>query len=510
MGNGNHTESNESVDSLSDMEEISKHDSISHPSDDSVSDDLFQEALAEESPKPEMNPETSSFTTSDNVNDAFSQLVNNSNANGPIGVDESGVMSQLKSDDSLSDNDVTVDSIDTQDTSSFELEEPQANLDSSNSDNDDLNDAMSFLTPQPHNEQSQNADLNADNSNDIELADAEVEQVELATEYKPPFYLKGWFFIAIGITIVSLIVFGIYSFIADYKSNSAPPTYQTTSVAQPTQAQSAQTTTTSDQVDEPTITNFSNGSNADQNVDQIFNGLSTQRVEDTNDYTDIDPITQRTITGLESKILQYESDLKISNKKVESLTGEVRALKEQRKSMQTELSQAKQKYTELLQQKEWLEEDLDKSKKEIRTLKDRNNELLIDLEAEKRITAREKEARISAEKRYVDLVNSRSEELKNLNKTVEQLRGDFRVAFDEKNSKEAEKLLSQLQFISINPSTMVGKYIKIRNGRPIGKPLTLEAGETLLGRGVIEKVDAYGCLIFTDGKQYEPLNGYCP
>ncbi|MCC4819992.1 hypothetical protein LMH81_26115, partial [Vibrio lentus] len=152
----------------------------------------------------------------------------------------------------------------------------------------------------------------------------------------------------------------------------------------------------------------------------------------------------------------------------------------------------------------------DKSKKEITTLKDRNNELLIDLEAEKRITAREREARISAEKRYVDLVNSRSEELKALNATVEQLRGDFRVAFDEKNSREAEKLLSQLQFININKTTMVGTYIKVRNGKPVGQPLTLEAGETVIGRGVIEKVDAYGCLTFTDGKQYQPLNGYCP
>lgn len=510
MGNGNHTESNESVDSLSDMEEISKHDSISHPSDDSVRDDLFQEALAEEAQKSEVNSETSNFANNDNVHDAFSQLVNNSNANGPIGVDESGVMSQLKSDDSISGNDVPVNSIDTQDTSSFELEEPQTNLDSSNSENEDLNDAMSFLTPQPQNEPNQDAELSINDSKDIELADSKEEKVEIPTAYKAPFYLQGWFFIAIGITIVFVIGFGVYSFIADYKSKSSPPSYQANSAAQTTQVQNTPTPKISEKDNAPTVIEHSTGINVDQNVDQLFNGLSTERVQDTNDYTDIDPITQRTITGLESEISQYEIDLKISNQKVDSLISEVRVLKEQRNSIQTELSQAKQKYAELLQQKEWLEEDLEKSKQEIITLKDRNNELLIDLEAEKRITEREKEARISAEKRYVDLVNSRSEELKNLNTTVDKLRGEFRVAFDEKNSRDAEKLLSQLQFISINPSTMVGKYVKIRNGKPTGKPLTLEAGETLLGRGVIEKVDAYGCLIFTDGKQYEPLNGYCP
>ncbi|MEZ9701012.1 hypothetical protein AB4455_03575 [Vibrio sp. 10N.261.46.E12] len=486
------------------MEEISKHDSISHPSDDSVSDDLFQEALAEESPEPEENIETPNFINNDHVNDAFSQLVNNSNANGPVGVDDNGLMSQLKPEDSLSGSDEELYSVDTQEEASFDLEDTPKDLETNNPDDSDLNDAMSFLTPQMQ------ESANTDAIKEDESADSIEENVEIPNEYKPPFYLQGWFFIAIGITIVLALVFGVYSFIADYKSKSAQPPHQSNQVAQTVQTQNTQTKTSIEQSGTPEIVEVSSSIKSDQNVDQLFNGLSTERVQDTNDYTDIDPITQRTITSLESTILQHESDLKVSTQKVESLTNEVRVLKEQRISIQTELSQAKQKHTELQQQKVWLEEDLDKSKKEITTLKDRNNELLIDLEAEKRITAREREARISAEKRYVDLVNSRSEELKALNATVEQLRGDFRVAFDEKNSREAEKLLSQLQFININKTTMVGTYIKVRNGKPVGQPLTLEAGETVIGRGVIEKVDAYGCLTFTDGKQYQPLNGYCP
>ena len=509
MRNGIHTESNESVDSLSDMEEISKHDSISHPSSDSVSDDLFQEALAEESPEPEENIETPNFINYDNVNDAFSQLVNNSNANGPVGVDDNGLMSKLKSEDSLSGSDEEPYSVDTQEEASFDLEDTQKDLESNNPDDSDLNDALSFLTPQM--QESANTDaIKEDESKEDESAESIEENVEISNEYKPPFYLQGWFFIVIGITIVLAIVFGVYSIIADYKSKSAQLPHQSNQVEQNVQTQNAQAKTSFEQSGTPEIIDVSSGIKSDQNVDQLFNGLSTERVQDTNDYTDIDPITQRTITSLESTILQHESDLKVSTQKVESLTNEVRVLKEQRISIQTELSQAKQKHTELQQQTVWLEEDLDKSKKEITTLKDRSNELLIDLEAEKRITAREREARISAEKRYVDLVNSRSEELKALNATVEQLRGDFRVAFDEKSSREAEKLLSQLQFININKTTMVGTYVKVRNGKPVGQPLTLEAGETVIGRGAIETVDAYGCLTFTDGKQYQPLNGYCP
>ncbi|MCC4820674.1 hypothetical protein LMH81_29590, partial [Vibrio lentus] len=88
------------------------------------------------------------FINNDHVNDAFSQLVNNSNANGPVGVDDNGLMSQLKPEDSLSGSDEELYSVDTQEEASFDLEDTPKDLETNNPDDSDLNDAMSFLTPQ--------------------------------------------------------------------------------------------------------------------------------------------------------------------------------------------------------------------------------------------------------------------------------------------------------------------------------------------------------------------------
>lgn len=318
------------------------------------------------------------------------------------------------------------------------------------------------------------------------------EQKGNTEKVKHPWYLNTFIILGGVFGFLALIGMGLYlAFSASSNSTSTTPIVK----QEPVQATNIEALPATDGSG---ITN-----------DKLFNGLDATTKQSAVDYTDSDPITKQTIASLELKLKSAQKQVATATRQVGALQSEKNVLEREKASLTELRSKAMQKLSAAQSDIKFLNDELTQKKSDIQVLTEKNNELIIAVASEKRLLSSEKEARLTAEKRYVALVASRSQELIDMTEAVDNLSARVESTFAEKNQREAEQMLSQLQLVMVDPATSVGKFLVMRNGKPI-KDITLESGETLVGRGMVESVDDYGCITFTDGHQYEPLNGYCP
>lgn len=242
-------------------------------------------------------------------------------------------------------------------------------------------------------------------------------------------------------------------------------------------------------------------------TDQIFNGVDIIHAANNADYTNIDPITKNLIDGLKNSLIEAKSV--ISSKEL-TITQHLVTIS----GYEEKIAEVTQQNQNISAQNEQLMKSLKKEGEKVAALNkeliSKNEEihsLQIDLQTEKRLTQREKQGRVLAEKRYASLQKEQSQEFLGMQKAIESLGLQFNDVMKEKEQKEATRLLSQLTYIDVQEG--VGRFVVMKNGKA-SKPITLKAGETLIGRGVVKHVDDYGCVIFEDGGYYQPINGYCP
>lgn len=341
-----------------------------------------------------------------------------------------------------------------------------------------------------------NEQANHEQANDV--------QTEPTTATGIPWFLNPIVFISGFVGILILIIIGVYfsfSSSSSPKRVASPYTNQTATLGgSPNVTKLNTTPSSSSTLDLPGNEN---------SMDQLFNGVDSEVKIDNTDYTNQDPITRDTIAKYKTELNQVNNDLDVAQKAYASEQQVTRTLSQDLDAAQKRSSELRKDISDLESKLRWEQEDKKKAQEDLKIALENLDKMRVDLASEKRLTEREKQARLDAEKRYVDLVNSRSDEFLAMTRSMEKLRNEFTQTFAEKNQREAKATLSQLRFISVDPITGVGNYIKMKDGKAI-EPLTLEKGETLIGRGVVSKVDSYGCVVFDDGGSYEPINGYCP
>lgn len=242
-------------------------------------------------------------------------------------------------------------------------------------------------------------------------------------------------------------------------------------------------------------------------TDQMFNGVDIIHVVNDADYTNIDPITKSMIDRLKGALIEskaqvsaHEVTIQQHLSTIENYETQTQELKRHVEKLSSEKQAITQKWQNSESMRVALNNELSEKNETIRNLR-------IEIETEKRLTDREKQGRILAEKRYTELQTAQSQEFLGMQTAISQLGARFDDVMKEKKTQEAKKLLAQLTYLDILDG--VGRFVVMKNGKPI-KEITLSKGEPLVGRGVVSSVDRYGCITFEDGKQYQPLNGYCP
>lgn len=510
------------------MDAISRQDAISHP-DEALEDALFSEVVQQETSSINEGNEPTAFTPDIGSADAFQQLLNTVEPTS-MGNDSESVFNTesttvaSEEEQSLEQIDVTlvqplkVNDVDgEQDTSRIEAntesikpaEDEQSFLVEENTSSDieeDLHVAMESLTVA--------SSLVGERESEQSVQEIQQEQEPVVPEdtikennaesakapRKTPFYLRPLFIVGIIVSILSLLALGVVYVINDYQKGTVA-----TQASSSSEHQSQSTP-----IAEPGLLEGEEGEPSQEilNPNKLFNGIDTPG-DSNQEYTDIDPITQKTITKLESQISQLKSDLATEKSLREADQSKIRQLTIAQEDWQAKASALNAQITDLNRENGWLKEDATKSKQQISALNEIKSKLEVDLRTEQRISASEKESRLLAEKRYAELVNSRSTELEAMREEMASLRSTFVSTFSEKKSRDAKSMLAKLHFVNLDFDSKTGHFIKMENGKPTGK-LTLSAGETLIGRGVVKNVDDYGCITFTDNETYQPLNGYCP
>lgn len=328
-----------------------------------------------------------------------------------------------------------------------------------------------------------------------------------------PFWLSIKFLVCVALVTFLGIVGMIYQVFSDLDAtpstsvtNGQTVNSATTNVPQP----STISGNVKPPVSGPRISESESNSHPNTaSIDVLWNGVDVNTQKDQADYTDSDPITRERIATLQNQ-------LNVAKEKLEK-ANELNAMKE------SELQRTAKRLDETLQTVIKKNADLEALKKkwdqEIETVRQLNkrvadgqnqvSSLQSDLMTEKKLTLREKEAKELAEQRYSELLASQSKEFIELKNSVSNLEGRFDDVLSERQLQEAKKYLSQLSLISVDTESGVGKFAVIRNGQAL-KPITLKSGEELKGRGIVSRIDPYGCITFEDGQSYEPLNGYCP
>lgn len=75
--------------------------------------------------------------------------------------------------------------------------------------------------------------------------------------------------------------------------------------------------------------------------------------------------------------------------------------------------------------------------------------------------------------------------------------------------KAPRKPLAELRFIGTDYKNKQVIYEVYRSGAKDKEPIRLSKDETLFGRGKIANIDDYGCITFTNGKNYQAMNAKC-
>ncbi|NCO45425.1 MAG: hypothetical protein GW890_02900 [Vibrio sp.] len=334
--------------------------------------------------------------------------------------------------------------------------------------------------------------------------DVQTEPTSATDSPSIPWFLNPIAFISGFVGLLILIIIGVYfSFLSSSSPKKVASSYSNQTATLGGRRNITKQSTT------PSSSSTLDLPGNESSIDQLFNGVDSEVKIDNTDYTDQDPITRDTIAKYKTELNQVNNDLDVAQKAYASEQQVTRTLSQDLDAAQKRSSELRKDISDLESKLRWEQEDKKKAQEDLKIALENLDKMRVDLASEKRLTEREKQARLDAEKRYVDLVNSRSDEFLAMTRSMEKLRNEFTQTFAEKNQREAKATLSQLRFISVDPITGVGNYIKMKDGKAI-EPLTLEKGETLIGRGVVSKVDSYGCVVFDDGGSYEPINGYCP
>ncbi|MEZ8241002.1 MULTISPECIES: hypothetical protein [Vibrio] len=519
MTAGTHNESHENINALSEMESISEDSSGMQDSNSATEDALLNEIYAQEQQEAlnslhESNSESQIGTN--NEFDALSLAMSHSQSNSKMSDDTHNLMTEVKPEQTEVDS-----TFDISDTFHAESDQEKVNV-------DDAESAMAMFgqpSQESNHTQTENVELDKGfeapeafssdqamemlqsqltfetpsqdvEAESIEEVDSEQDNMVEEESYKAPIYLRKWFILIIMLSIISVMILGvIYSFMSASEG----------AIKSPQQA-NAQPFNQSLVREQPSLEGGTDLTKS--GVDQLFNGLAVGETLEDRDYTDSDPITRKTILTLENENLQLKSDLSVTKESLQQSQKDYRQVLSDKELTISKLSKANDEIEKLKLDIKWLNKDITSKVTKISNLTSINTQLSIDVEAEKRISKREKEARLVAENRYVELVNSRSKELMDINQSLGQLQTEFKNVIDEKNSRDAHKKLRHLLFVNV--SNGVGKFFKVKDGEPYGELLTLQTGENLIGRGEVLAVDPYGCIRFKDGKQYQPVNGFCP
>ncbi|MFM2668686.1 hypothetical protein AAFX24_28485 [Vibrio mediterranei] len=240
---------------------------------------------------------------------------------------------------------------------------------------------------------------------------------------------------------------------------------------------------------------------------QLFNGIGVEVSAVDADLANAAPLLKEYITRLEGSLQTAKSELTQAEARR-------KALNEQLISQQ---NTSKQLRAELLATNETLEDrtrELEARNTEIQTLNDSLNANGAALVKERnevtRVTKQlrsEKVARQAAEKRYTELANTRNDDLTKIQQQLVELQKSVSKS-NQRAARPASKP-SNLRYIDTNESDGLALFGVLRNGVAV-KKISLSKGEYLIGRGVVEEVDDYGCIILEGGKIYEPVGAFCP
>ncbi|GIB00300.1 hypothetical protein [Vibrio cholerae] len=236
--------------------------------------------------------------------------------------------------------------------------------------------------------------------------------------------------------------------------------------------------------------------------ESIFNPIQSEpesiKIEEI--YANSDPTTVKFIKDLEEQIISSErlnndlnfkldkltSDNEMLNKEIltqqnllEKLEADLKSEKVAKSTLESELSDVKNKYIALNAENEVLKSD-SKEKEQESANKDKEIERLTNIEV-----------------KLTKIINE-----------LEKFSNPKPVA--KKNEPKQQKPISPviLTMVSVDPQSGSGKFIVIENGKA-KQQKEIKPGMSLEGRGTVTHIDAWGCIYFESATQYEPLGGYC-
>lgn len=310
-----------------------------------------------------------------------------------------------------------------------------------------------------------------------------------------PLWLKPWF-LAVAFLSLALFVGGGY-WLSVTVLNGAKRV-----VTQPQPQQNQQMVT---QVDSGLI----DGTATSINDESVYNGIvGVSEPQAITDIVNRDPEVGQYINGLKLDLKRLQSELDIANESKSRLADKAAASTQKVDVLNDELTRSKNQKSDLEKSLDASEQAFKKFKADaesnINALKSENDKLQIrnkTLGAEIDNIRQSSLVREQKDKEALaDLSTQLSQVLAELGKLNKS---------NQSNKPRARTPLAELRYLGMDYEKLAGIFEVIRNGRKDSKPIYLTKGESLLGRGVIQNVDDYGCITFTNGRQYEPLNGAC-
>ncbi|HHC6921278.1 TPA: hypothetical protein ACN33X_001439 [Vibrio parahaemolyticus] len=338
--------------------------------------------------------------------------------------------------------------------------------------------------------------------NDPELHDDELDPDDMPQK-KKPILLYVVVFLVVG-TILGGVAFG-FKLVLD-SANSTPKSVTTTSQPVPSSRDQAPKEQT------PAIeTNFSTSS--DDITDEVFNGIaglesgSGTSQSDALLIADQDPAVRKLFDEQQQKINELQSQISQENTKKNDLANLATEAESERDNALRQLQTVQKDLEQLKREKSINDADYQKV---INGLKEEITNVEGELAKSKNIIDKQN-IQLQESKTRASLQASRDSKViaelaQNVKSLTEQI---TKLNTPKKSAPRNRKPLAELRFIGANYAENSMIFEVYRSGVKDNKPIQLSKGEQLNGRGVIANIDDYGCISFTTGKQYQPMNAKC-
>ncbi|MEE7516149.1 hypothetical protein G6355_11050 [Vibrio cholerae] len=239
--------------------------------------------------------------------------------------------------------------------------------------------------------------------------------------------------------------------------------------------------------------------------ESIFNPIQSEpeSIKIKEIYANSDPTTVKFIKDIEEQLNTSERVNNDLNVKLQKLTSDNDMLNKEILAKQNLLDKLEANLKSEQVAKGTLESELSDIKNKYIALNAENEVLKSD--------SKEKEQESANKDKEIERLTNIEVKLSKIIKELEKFSNPKPVA--KKTDPKQQKPLSQvspvmLTMVSVDPQSGSGKFIVLENGKA-KEQKEIKPGASLEGRGTVSHIDAWGCIYFENATQYEPLGGYC-